>query len=329
MRRRGPRRSFVSHPLHDRKQSTVELNAIDSIPLFASVPRRRRWHVARLADEVGVAAGSELTRQAVAHRSSSSWSRARRTSSATASAWARSAAGDFFGEVGLLGAHSGAQRDSRRDVADASARARPAPVPRADVRRTFGRRADPRGRAAARLAPGPHDTSPPFPGRRHRARPDPPNHSQKETSSCPRSSTASATASTPQQMYGTLDAIKAQPELGRFQFRATNRWIDGAHNRTTIQGFYGAGQEDTSRAEAFTARRRRAGRPARHRHRPEPGRVPAARARGVPDDVARLRRRGAQGAPDRGRVDARGRHGRARRARHLRRRAATASRASA
>jgi uncharacterized OsmC-like protein len=53
------------------------------------------------------------------------------------------------------------------------------------------------------------------------------------------------------QMFGTLDAIKAQPELGRFQFRATNRWIGGAHNRSTIKGFYGAGQEDTSRAEAF------------------------------------------------------------------------------
>ena len=37
------------------------------------------------------------------------------------------------------------------------------------------------------------------------------------------------------QMYGTLDAIKAQPELGVFQFRASNHWIDGAHNRTTIQ----------------------------------------------------------------------------------------------
>jgi uncharacterized OsmC-like protein len=55
-----------------------------------------------------------------------------------------------------------------------------------------------------------------------------------------------------QQMYGTLDAIKADPSLGRFQFRVQNQWIDGAHNRSTIQGFYGAGQEDTSRAEAFT-----------------------------------------------------------------------------
>ena len=54
-----------------------------------------------------------------------------------------------------------------------------------------------------------------------------------------------------EQMYGTLDAIKAQPELGIFQFRAHNHWIDGAHNRTTIQRFYGAGQEDTSREEPF------------------------------------------------------------------------------
>jgi uncharacterized OsmC-like protein len=53
------------------------------------------------------------------------------------------------------------------------------------------------------------------------------------------------------QMYGTLDAIKAEPSLGTFQFRAHNHWIDGAHNRTTIQGFYGAGQEDTSRESAF------------------------------------------------------------------------------
>jgi uncharacterized OsmC-like protein len=54
-----------------------------------------------------------------------------------------------------------------------------------------------------------------------------------------------------QQMYGTLDAIKAEPTLGAFQFRASNQWIDGAHNRTTIQRFYGAGQEDTSREGPF------------------------------------------------------------------------------
>jgi len=41
----------------------VELSTVASIPLFADVPRRRRWHLARLADEVGVSAGTELTRQ--------------------------------------------------------------------------------------------------------------------------------------------------------------------------------------------------------------------------------------------------------------------------
>ena len=55
-----------------------------------------------------------------------------------------------------------------------------------------------------------------------------------------------------QVMYGTLDAITADPTLGRFQFRVHNQWIDGAHNRSTIKGFYGAGQEDSSRAEPFS-----------------------------------------------------------------------------
>ena len=53
-------------------------------------------------------------------------------------------------------------------------------------------------------------------------------------------------------MYGTLDAIKADPSLAEFQFRAHNHWIDGAHNRSTIKSFYGAGQEDSTRSEAFT-----------------------------------------------------------------------------
>lgn len=52
-------------------------------------------------------------------------------------------------------------------------------------------------------------------------------------------------------VFATLDAIKAQPELATFQFRVRNEWVDGAHNRSTIRDFYGAGQEDTSRAEAF------------------------------------------------------------------------------
>jgi uncharacterized OsmC-like protein len=54
-----------------------------------------------------------------------------------------------------------------------------------------------------------------------------------------------------EQLFATLDLIKEQPELARFQFRATNRWIDGSHNRSTIKGFYAAGAEDETRGEEF------------------------------------------------------------------------------
>ena len=53
-------------------------------------------------------------------------------------------------------------------------------------------------------------------------------------------------------LFATLDAVKAQPDIAQFQFRARNEWISGTHNRSTIQGFYGAGQEDTSRTQPFT-----------------------------------------------------------------------------
>jgi hypothetical protein len=52
-------------------------------------------------------------------------------------------------------------------------------------------------------------------------------------------------------MFATLDAFTAQPEIATFQFRARNRWIGGAHNRSTIKDFAAAGGEDTSRAHAF------------------------------------------------------------------------------
>jgi uncharacterized OsmC-like protein len=53
------------------------------------------------------------------------------------------------------------------------------------------------------------------------------------------------------RLRGTIEHVSADPTLARFQFRARNQWIDGGHNRTTIKGFYGAGQEDESRAEPF------------------------------------------------------------------------------
>ena len=46
-------------------------------------------------------------------------------------------------------------------------------------------------------------------------------------------------------LFATLDAVKGNPEIAKFQFRASNTWISGTHNRSTIHGFYGATQEMT------------------------------------------------------------------------------------
>jgi uncharacterized OsmC-like protein len=41
----------------------------------------------------------------------------------------------------------------------------------------------------------------------------------------------------------TINAVGAQPELAKFQFRAENRWQTGTHSRTRIHSFSGAGGE--------------------------------------------------------------------------------------
>ena len=51
------------------------------------------------------------------------------------------------------------------------------------------------------------------------------------------------------QLVGTVNAIKENPELAKFRFRSETEWISGGHSRTTIQSFYGAGSEDTSRMQ--------------------------------------------------------------------------------
>lgn len=51
-------------------------------------------------------------------------------------------------------------------------------------------------------------------------------------------------------LFATLDAVRAQPELAKFVFRATTQWVSGTHNRTVINGFHGAGDEQ-HRAQDF------------------------------------------------------------------------------
>jgi uncharacterized OsmC-like protein len=44
-------------------------------------------------------------------------------------------------------------------------------------------------------------------------------------------------------LLSTVAAIQASPALGACRFRASNRWQDGTHNRTSVDGFFGAQQE--------------------------------------------------------------------------------------
>ena len=44
-------------------------------------------------------------------------------------------------------------------------------------------------------------------------------------------------------LFATLDAVKQAPAAAQFQFRASNEWVSGTHNRSTINGFFGVGQE--------------------------------------------------------------------------------------
>src|SRR4029079_13235481 len=43
--------------------------------------------------------------------------------------------------------------------------------------------------------------------------------------------------------FATLDAVKGNNDIAKFQFRASNKWVSGTHSQGTIKGFYGAGQE--------------------------------------------------------------------------------------
>jgi uncharacterized OsmC-like protein len=45
------------------------------------------------------------------------------------------------------------------------------------------------------------------------------------------------------RLFATLDAVKGQNEIAKFQFRATNTWLNGTHNRSQLSGFFGAMQE--------------------------------------------------------------------------------------
>jgi uncharacterized OsmC-like protein len=44
-------------------------------------------------------------------------------------------------------------------------------------------------------------------------------------------------------LLNTINFVAGQPELAKFQFRATNEWMKGTHSRSSMLGYYGAGGE--------------------------------------------------------------------------------------
>ena len=53
------------------------------------------------------------------------------------------------------------------------------------------------------------------------------------------------------QLMQTINAIEENPSLAHFTFKAENEWIEGGHSRTTIKEFRGAGEDGSSRTQAF------------------------------------------------------------------------------
>lgn len=54
-----------------------------------------------------------------------------------------------------------------------------------------------------------------------------------------------------EQLMETIEAIKADPGLGTFRFRASSAWENGTYNRGEIGSFIHAGDEDDSRTQPF------------------------------------------------------------------------------
>jgi len=52
------------------------------------------------------------------------------------------------------------------------------------------------------------------------------------------------------KLFETVGVIKEKPEIAKFNFKAKGKWINGGHNRTTINEFYGACQ-NFQRQETF------------------------------------------------------------------------------
>ena len=49
-------------------------------------------------------------------------------------------------------------------------------------------------------------------------------------------------------LLSAREAVEAMPEAGQFTWRASCSWINGVNSRTTIEGFFGLGEEQSRKA---------------------------------------------------------------------------------
>jgi uncharacterized OsmC-like protein len=54
------------------------------------------------------------------------------------------------------------------------------------------------------------------------------------------------------QVMNVIGSIEADTGYAKFQWRATNQWINGGLSRSRIKDFFAGSAEDTTREEAFT-----------------------------------------------------------------------------
>jgi len=52
-------------------------------------------------------------------------------------------------------------------------------------------------------------------------------------------------------LIGAREALTEAPEAAKFTWRATCKWVNGAHSQSTVKGFFGLGEEQSHKS-AFT-----------------------------------------------------------------------------
>ena len=50
-------------------------------------------------------------------------------------------------------------------------------------------------------------------------------------------------------LLGARDALSKAPEAAKFNWKASCKWLNGTHSQTSIQGFYGLGQQQSHKTE--------------------------------------------------------------------------------